>query len=209
MAWPTWLEAWDHETFLEIHRRLHAFDAPAVDSYFRFANELGNGFVLVAVVALWVALRPSARAALRGIAQAGLAVATTTVTTHLLKGAFDHPRPRSVFAGRFDDGDIVELFGTPARVQAFPSGHTATAFALALLVAVWAAGIPSAPRRWFVRVLAFLLAASTGLARIYAASHFPTDVLAGVIVGLLGAALALLVVRTVPRSAGLRPVGVR
>ena len=112
-----------------------------------------------------------------------------------------------MFATRFDDGDIVELFGTPARVQAFPSGHTATAFALALLVAVWSARIPSAPRRWLVRVLAFLLAASTGLARIYSGSHFPTDVLAGVLVGLLGATFALLLVRWVSRPAEVRSPG--
>ncbi|HVG92819.1 MAG TPA: phosphatase PAP2 family protein [Planctomycetota bacterium] len=195
MEWPDWLESWDRATFLDIHRGLHALDSPMLDGYLRWTNELGSGFVLVTVVGLCVALGLSFRSSLRGLAQAGLAIALSTLVTHLIKGWLDHPRPGRVFATGFADGDLVLAFGTPVREQAFPSGHTATAFALALLVSAWATDIRSTPRRWFVRTLVFLLAGSTALARVYGGVHFPTDVISGAIVGLLCAMLALRLVR--------------
>jgi len=62
--------------------------------------------------------------------------------------------------------------------QSFPSGHATTAFALAAVL-----GFLS--ERWFYPAL--LLAAIIGLSRITLGVHYPSDVLAGVVVGLLGA----------------------
>ena len=62
--------------------------------------------------------------------------------------------------------------------QSFPSGHATTAFALAGCV-----GFIS--ERWFYPSLA--LAAAIGLSRITEGVHYPSDVIAGAILGLLGA----------------------
>jgi undecaprenyl-diphosphatase len=62
--------------------------------------------------------------------------------------------------------------------QSFPSGHATTAFALAACV-----GFIS--ERWFYPSLA--LAATIGLSRITEGVHYPSDVIAGAILGLLGA----------------------
>lgn len=62
--------------------------------------------------------------------------------------------------------------------QSFPSGHATTAFALAAVL-----GFLS--RRWFYPALA--LAAVIALSRISLGVHYPTDVIAGAIVGLVGA----------------------
>lgn len=197
MEWPGWIESLDREAFLALHHRLHALDSPGLDSYFRWANEFGNGFTLVAVVGLWVALRPSTRSAVRGVLEAGLAVGLTAMATRWLKALVDHPRPQKVFPVQFRDGDLVAAFGETVRNFSFPSGHSATAFALALVLASWAGGIASAFRRRLLRAAIFLVAASTGVARIYAGAHFPTDVLAGAVEGVLCATVSLAVVRVV------------
>ena len=62
--------------------------------------------------------------------------------------------------------------------QSFPSGHATTAFALAACV-----GFVS--ERWFYPSL--VLAAAIGLSRITEGVHYPSDVIAGAILGLLGA----------------------
>jgi undecaprenyl-diphosphatase len=62
--------------------------------------------------------------------------------------------------------------------QSFPSGHATTAFALAAVVGF-------ASERWFYPVL--VLASLIGLSRLTLGVHYPTDVIAGAIIGLLGA----------------------
>ncbi len=72
------------------------------------------------------------------------------------------------------------------RAHSFPSGHTSTAFTLALLLAfivkrnVWVYVFP-------------LIAFFVGYSRVYLAQHFVTDVLAGVFIGIVSSYLSLLI----------------
>lgn len=69
------------------------------------------------------------------------------------------------------------LRGVPRAGLSFPSGHAIIAFAIAgLLVLVL-------PRRW--GVVAFVLAACNGLARVYLGAHNPLDVVGGAAIGLV------------------------
>lgn len=77
--------------------------------------------------------------------------------------------------------------GPRSNAHSFPSGHTATSFAAATVLSVYAP-------RW--RVPFFLLATAIGLSRIYNGMHYPTDVLAGAVLGVL---TALLLLAGVPR----------
>lgn len=72
--------------------------------------------------------------------------------------------------------------------NSFPSGHTCAAFAAA---GAWCRTLP---RRWMKRA-AVALAALMGFSRLYVGVHFPSDVLAGLCVGLLSSALAWLLWR--------------
>ena len=71
---------------------------------------------------------------------------------------------------------------THARISAtsFPSGHTVGAFALAGVLLFASPNLP-------LRVVAVLLAAAVGLSRMLAFRHWPSDVLASALLGLLGA----------------------
>lgn len=61
--------------------------------------------------------------------------------------------------------------------NSFPSGHTTSAFAFAGAV------LSAAPRRW-MKWVALVLAVLMGFSRLYVGVHYPSDVLAGVAIGL-------------------------
>ena len=82
--------------------------------------------------------------------------------------------------------------------NSFPSGHTCAAFAAA---SAWCRTLP---RRW-MKVTAVVLAALMGFSRLYVGVHFPSDVLAGMAVGLLCGWLACLLWRQVPAWRRLEP----
>ncbi len=73
--------------------------------------------------------------------------------------------------------------------NSFPSGHTSSAFGVALMLVLMTRKTNKAWVGW----LATSWASLVGLSRIYRGVHWPTDVLAGVFVGLAGATLTYLV----------------
>jgi membrane-associated phospholipid phosphatase len=68
--------------------------------------------------------------------------------------------------------------------QGFPSGHATTAFALAMVLAFLAP-------RW--TAVAMVFGALVAASRVIVGAHYPSDVVAGAIVGILGAYLVRLV----------------
>lgn len=86
-----------------------------------------------------------------------------------------------------------ETIATPGELLhkgSFPSGHTATSFALAVLVFLYWPG----RRRQLVGTVGLILALAVGFSRIYRGVHWPTDVIGG---ALIGTASALLVASAV------------
>jgi undecaprenyl-diphosphatase len=76
--------------------------------------------------------------------------------------------------------------------NSFPSGHGTVSFACATVIAAFA------PR---LRVPLYLLAAAVSWSRVYAGVHWPTDELAG---ALLGVALGYAVLKALPRLEAVR-----
>jgi membrane-associated phospholipid phosphatase len=74
----------------------------------------------------------------------------------------EHP---NLFTDRYDGGGY-----------SFPSGHTSAAFCTATSLSLY---FP----KWYVIAPSYLWAASIGWARMYQGVHYPSDVLAGAIVG--------------------------
>jgi membrane-associated phospholipid phosphatase len=72
------------------------------------------------------------------------------------------------------------------RNHSFPSGHTSTAFTMALLLAEV---IKKRAWSFILPVLAMLV----GYSRVYLAQHFVTDVMAGMTIGMVSAYLSLLI----------------
>lgn len=104
------------------------------------------------------------------------------LVAQVLKNLINSPRPKIYFeAGtylHFIDG--VTLSGS----SGFPSGHTATAFAIATVLALMVKNKKLQ--------LAFLLGALlVGYSRIYLAQHFLLDVIAGAVIGSISGILAV------------------
>jgi undecaprenyl-diphosphatase len=103
-------------------------------------------------------------------------VAVAGLINDLLKIVFGRARPALWLAG---DESGFGFFRVGARFASFPSGHTATSVAAAL---VFGALLPR--WRW-----PFLAAASLiALSRIGVGAHYPSDVVGGAIIGGLVAA---------------------
>ncbi len=104
-------------------------------------------------------------------------------TVGLIKGLVRRPRP---LAYNPDPRIPDALRRSRHAVRSFPSGHTASAFAAAMFAGeVYARLHPDDPARHWVRYGGLTVAAATGWLRVRAGRHFPTDVLAGAVIGSL------------------------
>jgi len=106
-------------------------------------------------------------------------------------------RPISYLSESFP---VHQIAGVEIRkLHSFPSGHTTTAFTMALIMAyminkkAWSIILP-------------LLALLAGYSRVYLAQHFPTDVFAGMCIGVVSAILSLLVYKEIIRRFNKRIV---
>ncbi len=116
-----------------------------------------------------------------------LLLAITLAVTEGIKVATGRPRPCEALS----DVLMVPLYGCPLEAnRAFPSGHTSRAFAVAALLAL----------RFPLRKgsAAFVAAGLIGVSRIYLGVHWPSDVLAGAVLGGMMALLLEVVDRRVP-----------
>jgi membrane-associated phospholipid phosphatase len=148
--------------------------------------------VVLAVIA-WSSRRLAIRALLTAAAAWGLAMLVADVMWHTI----DRQRPTQAYevvlrtpeelATCASHPEALALRGTGSTSRSFPSRHALTAGAFT--AALWFA------RRWAgLLALAYSLVMAWG--RIYVGKHWPTDLLAG---GLLGALLAWGVWRLLPR----------
>jgi undecaprenyl-diphosphatase len=109
-----------------------------------------------------------------------------------LKEIFERARPEVVPHLR----EVMSL--------SFPSGHAMTSAAVYLtLGALLMRVVPRRATKIYCMAMAILLAALVGLSRVYLGVHYPTDVLAGWMVGFSWALLCWLVERAIERRRGV------
>jgi undecaprenyl-diphosphatase len=158
---------------------LAAHRTPVLDRIMLEITFLGTGTVVlmaVAISAMFLWLSNHKYSALL------LLVATTggILLNNLLKVGFSRPRPQ-----------VVE-WGTTVVSSSFPSGHAMSAAVVYATVAYLAGRLQRRHRhRVITMALAGLLILLISISRLYLGVHYPSDVIAGVIIGLAWAGFCM------------------
>lgn len=156
--------------------------SPASDLFFTLTTFLGDGliFVPIILIGLFLKYEISISAAITGILMG--------ISIGILKRQIftEAQRPKGYFDGvhelNFIDGVNVHSH------YSFPSGHTATAAAVALLIALYA-------RNTVLSIFLAAMAIMVGLSRVYLAQHFWEDITYGFGVGLIIALLSIAITK--------------
>ena len=167
---PEWIQNVDAGILLWLQETLRG---GVLDAPLKLLTTLGNaGILWIALSAVMLCFPKTRRAGLLALAAMGICYLFNDV---LIKGLAARPRPFVT---------VPELWPmvAPPGSWSFPSGHTCSSFAAA---GIW---LRTLERGW-MKAAALILAALMGFSRLFVGVHYPSDVLAGMCVGLLGSQL--------------------
>lgn len=155
-----------------MHLWLNSFHHPVFDIFFRLITYLGDGImpVILALVLAFFRFRSA------------LIVVTAGLTAGIIAQFFKRVVFSSVVrpVAYFEDSSILHLVeGVDIHHSfSFPSGHSATAFSLAICLAHIAG-------KKVTGSLLFLFALVVAFSRVYLSQHFLTDIYAGSVIGVV------------------------
>lgn len=148
-------------------------------------TKLGNvGFIWIVMCLVMLFFRKTRCAGAAGLLAAFFSLCLNNV---ILKNAFSRIRPYEVVEG-------LVLLTKKASDFSFPSGHAGSSFAAA--TAIYAC------TRNKGGIAALVLAACIAFSRLYIGIHYPSDVLAGMITGILCGLAAAWIIKKCGEKAG-------
>lgn len=144
----------------------------ALDFIFKFVSWTGNKGAIWIVSSLILCAFPKTRKA--GICSMISLILCLIIGNGILKPLFSRTRP-------YDFDTTIRTIIPHLKDGSFPSGHTLAAFAFSYVTC-----------SFFVRLKPYLYGYSAlmGFSRIYLCVHYPTDVIAGVVLGIAFGVLA-------------------
>ncbi|MBG7611136.1 phosphatase PAP2 family protein [Polaribacter sp. BAL334] len=154
----------------ELHLILNKFHTPFFDIFFKYITFLGDGvmFGFVAIFFLFFKKRVAYAIMVSGI--------LTLLVVHLFKKVFFLGILRP--AGFFGEENMHLVEGVKmAYTNSFPSGHTATAFAIFTIVCFY---FSKSKSQYFWITLSILI----GISRVYLSQHYWIDIFVGSILGI-------------------------
>lgn len=138
---------------------------------------LGDGLVGSVIFLVFIRKKPQL------VWTALLAAVVALLMVHTLKPILDIARPPAVL-----EPDSFTIIGPTLKYRAFPSGHTATIFTIAGVFTLFF-------RAYWQRISLFTFGLLVGVSRIIVGVHWPLDVLAGALIGLISALIGFRIVK--------------
>lgn len=149
--------------FLQEHVR-----TPLLNTLMTGITALGDHGTIWIIATLLLLIPKKTRKA--GLVSAMALIGSLLFTNLLIKNLVQRPRPYVTFR------ELQILIPRPSEFS-FPSGHTSSSFA--------AAGAIYACQPKKIGIPAMVLAVLIGFSRLYVGVHYPTDVLAGAVLGIM------------------------
>lgn len=159
-----WIQALDENILLFIQEHIRQ---PWMDGFWKAVTHLGDGglfWISLAVVLLM--FKKTRKAGVAALLALGIGALITNVT---VKNIVARVRPYEVLP------ELVCIIEKQHDFS-FPSGHTCASFAAACAL------YHALPRRWGISCL--VMAALISFSRLYVGVHYPSDVLAGALIGI-------------------------
>lgn len=153
------------------------FSCKAMDIIMEAVTFLGEAGWLWILIGLVLSILPKTRKI--GFTVLGALIINLLLCNVILKPLVERTRP-------YDIREIELILSHIPTDFSFPSGHTSASFAAAVAIFIY-------NKKWGGAAVA--LAALIGFTRLYLYVHFPTDVLAGAVLGVLCAIISFFIVK--------------
>ncbi len=189
---------WINETFASfdyaVMEMLHKLNVGPLGDFFDillgFITKLGDDGIFLILLSLVLVVFKKTRKI--GAAMLGAIIIGALFTNITIKPIVARPRPYVDEAHIFrqwwiDAGSHIE------SEFSFPSGHTTSAMAAMT-------GLFFASKNKKISWIAFIFAVVMGITRIYICVHYPSDVLGGLVIGLIAGFISYLIVNAVYNS---------
>lgn len=155
----------------ELFLWVNGHHTPLSDCFFYYYTDFGDGitFLVIAAICLFIRYKYSVYALL-------IYLTTSQVTQFFKRVVFsDEPRPKKFFEATGEQLHMLDGIQVHSMMS-FPSGHSTTAFAIALFLTL------TVKNKYWSPVF-LLLAIMAGYSRLYVAQHFFADVVMGSVIG--------------------------
>ena len=170
--------AWEETFLLFLQNNVRNDILTPIMNFFSF---LGNyGCFWIALCIFMLIFKPTRWIGI--IAAVALAI-SALICNGILKPVIDRTRPFVAIE------DLVLITKMPPD-SSFPSGHSNAAFVVA-----WAVTLSLSRNRKWIGIVLLVAAAITAFSRLYLGAHYPTDVIAGTLIGSVIGILVYLILR--------------
>ena len=171
----------------ETHLIINSYYNSFLDTISPYLTALGDGWTSVVVILFLLLIK------YRYALLTGISFIVASLLVQLFRQTIFHgwPRPVKFFEGvhqlHLVPGVTIRYFNT------FPSGHTATAFALFFSLSVLV-------KNNFLKLIFFILALAVAYSRVYLSQHFFGDVYGGSLIGMFSVFVAYYFILKIKKS---------
>lgn len=165
---------------IEILKFIYGTSNKVIDNIMPIITSLGNGGVVWIIIIALLIINKKYRKI--GILAACALALVTVLGEGVIKHIIQRPRP-------FIEVSNIRLLIPKPSSSSFPSGHTASSFAVAFIVG---------KKIKKLKLPVYILAAAIAFSRLYLFVHYPTDIIGGIVIGVISGSFILYVDNKIP-----------